>query len=196
MKGTRHQEGYLYRKGSLWLLRYYDSEFSADGSVRRVQKTKKLANFGLECPNKTAARDRAREFLESINLARNTPESAMTLIRFTEDRYLPFVEEHKRISTFRGYRNMWRRYLKPRCDISLREFRTVDGERILDSIAIQHTPNGRAFRGSARPSKAILTGILTVGEEDSISAALLIEKQRHEGRLLDEASDPGATRNA
>ena len=93
MKGTRHQEGYLYRKGSLWLLRYYDSEFVADGSVRRVQKTKKLAAAGLRCPNKTAARDLAREFLESINLARNTPESAMTLIRFTEDRYLPFVEE-------------------------------------------------------------------------------------------------------
>ena len=62
----------------------------------------------------------------------------MTLIQFTEDRYLPFVEEHKRISTFRGYRNMWRRYLKPRCDIMLREFRTVDGERILDSIAKEH----------------------------------------------------------
>ena len=56
MKGTRHQEGYLYRKGSLWLLRYYDSEFAADGSVRRAQKTKKLAAVGLECPNKTAAR--------------------------------------------------------------------------------------------------------------------------------------------
>lgn len=138
MKGTRHQEGYLYRKGSLWLLRYYDSEFAADGSVRRVQKTKKLAALGQDCPNKTAARDLAREFLESINLARNTPESAMTLIRFTEDRYLPFVEEHKRISTFRGYRNMWRRYLRPRCDIMLREFRTVDVERILNSVAKEH----------------------------------------------------------
>jgi hypothetical protein len=62
----------------------------------------------------------------------------MTLIRFTEDRYLPFVEEHKRISTFRGYRNMWRRYLKPRCNIMLREFRTVDGERMLASIAKEH----------------------------------------------------------
>jgi hypothetical protein len=41
----------------------------------------------------------------------------MSLIRFTEDRYLPFVEEHKRTSTFRGYRNMWRLYLKPRGDI-------------------------------------------------------------------------------
>jgi integrase len=62
----------------------------------------------------------------------------MTVTRFTEDRYLPFVEEHKRISTFRGYRNMWRRDLKRRCDIMLREFRTVDGERILDSIAKDH----------------------------------------------------------
>jgi hypothetical protein len=61
MKGTRHQEGYLYRKGSLWLLRYYDSEFAGNGSVRRVQKTKKLANVGLECPNKTTARDLARD---------------------------------------------------------------------------------------------------------------------------------------
>jgi integrase len=139
MKGTRHQEGYLYRKGSLWLLRYYDSEFAADRSVRRVQKTKKLAAVGQECPHKTAARDLAREFLESIILSRNTPESAMTLIRFTEDRYLPFVEEHRRISTFRGYRNMWRRYLKARCDIMLREFRTVDVERILDSIAREHS---------------------------------------------------------
>ena len=139
MKGTRHQEGYLYRKGSLWLLRYYDSEFSTNGSIRRVQKTRKLGTFGLECPNKTAARHLAREFLESINLARNTPESAMTLIRFIEDRYLPFVAGHKRISTFHGYRNMWRRYLKPRCDIMLREFRTVDGERILDSIAKEHS---------------------------------------------------------
>jgi integrase len=138
MKGTRHQQGYLYRKGSLWLLRYYDSEFATDGSVRRVQKTKKLAEVGLECPTKTAAQDLARELLESINLARNTPESAMTLIRFTEDRYLPFVEEHKRISTFRGYRNMWTRYLRPRSNIMLREFRTVDGERLLQSIAKEH----------------------------------------------------------
>ena len=30
---------------------------------------------------------------------------------------------------------MWRQYLKPRSDIMLREFRTVDGERILESIA-------------------------------------------------------------
>jgi hypothetical protein len=62
----------------------------------------------------------------------------MTLIRFTEDRYLPFVELHKRVSTFHGYRNMWRRYLKRRGEILLRDFRTVDGERMLESIAAEH----------------------------------------------------------
>ena len=164
MKGTRHQEGYLYRKGSLWLLRYYDSEFDGNGSVRRVQKTKKLANVGLECPNKTTARDLAREFLGSINLARKTPESAMTLLRFAEDRYLPFVEAHKRISTFRGYRNMWRRYLKPRCDIMLREFRTVDCECILESVAKEH----KLTSTTLAHIKAFLSGIFRFAKRQGV----------------------------
>ncbi len=155
MRRTRHQRGYLYRKGSLWLLRYYDSVFVADGTVRRIQKTKKLAEVGPECSTKTAARDLAREFLETINQARKTPESTMTLTRFTEDRYLPFVAGSKRISTFRGYRNMWKRYLKPHGEITLRDFRTVDGERILGTIA----------KGSSLTSttlahiKALLSGV-------------------------------------
>jgi phage replication-related protein YjqB (UPF0714/DUF867 family) len=37
----------------------------------------------------------------------------MTVVQFAEDRYLAFVQEHKRISTFHGYRNMWKRYLEP-----------------------------------------------------------------------------------
>jgi len=164
MKGTRHQEGYLYRKGSLWLLRYYDSSIAEDGSVRRVQKTKKLATFGPECPTKTAARDLAREFLESINLARNTPEAAMTLTRFTENRYLPFVETHKRISTFHGYRNMWRRYLKLRCEIALRDFRTVDGERMLESIAAEH----KLTSTTLAHIKAFLSGVFRYAKRQGV----------------------------
>jgi integrase len=37
-----------------------------------------------------------------------------------------------------GYRYMWKRYLKPRGEIMLREFRTVDGERVLESVAMEH----------------------------------------------------------
>jgi integrase len=164
MKGTRHQQGYLYRKGSLWLLRYYDSEFCPDSLVRRVQKTKKLGKIGPECPNKTAARDVAREFLESINLARNTPEAAMTLLRFVEDRYLPFIETHKRISTFHGYRNMWKRYLKLHGQITLRDFRTVDGERILGSIAKEHNLTSTTLAHI----KAFLSGIFRYAKRQGV----------------------------
>jgi hypothetical protein len=76
--------------------------------------------------------------LEPINLAKKTPESTMTLFQFAEHRYLPFVQEHKRISTFRGYRKMWKRYLEPRCQIMRRDFRTVDGEKLLEAIAKEH----------------------------------------------------------
>jgi integrase len=164
MKGTRHQQGYLYRKGSLWLLRYYDSEFSAQGMVGRVQKTKRLAKVGPECPNKTAARDLAREFLDSVNLARKTPEAAMTLACFVETRYLPFVEMHKRISTFHGYRNMWRRYLKPRGEIMLREFRTVNGERILESISTEH----KLTSTTLAHIKAFLSGIFRYAKRQGV----------------------------
>jgi integrase len=164
MKGTRHQKGYLYRKGSLWLLRYYDSEFSAQGMVGRVQKTKRLAKVGPECPNKTAARDLAREFLDSVNLARKTPEAAMTLACFVETRYLPFVEMHKRISTFHGYRNMWRRYLKPRGEIMLREFRTVNGERILESISTEH----KLTSTTLAHIKAFLSGIFRYAKRQGV----------------------------
>ena len=164
MKGTRHQQGYVYQKGNLWLLRYYDTELFADGSFRRVQKTKKLAKVRPECPNKTTARDLARQFLETINLARNTPEAAMTLTRFTEDRYLPFVKTHKRISTFHGYRNMWRRYLKSRGEIMLRDFRTVDGERILESIAAEH----KLTSTTLAHIKALLSGIFRYAKRQGV----------------------------
>jgi integrase len=164
MKRTRHQRGYLYRKGSLWLLRYYDSELALDGTVRRVQKTKKLAEVGPECPNKTAARDLAREFLETINHARKTPESTMTLIRFVEDRYLPFVEECKRISTFHGYRNMWKRYLKPHGEISLRDFRTADGEHILESIAKE----SKLTSTTLAHIKALLSGVFRYAKRKGV----------------------------
>lgn len=43
MKRTRHQKGYLYKKGSLWLLRYYDYEVLPGGTIHRIQKAHKVA---------------------------------------------------------------------------------------------------------------------------------------------------------
>jgi integrase len=65
-------------------------------------------------------------------------ESTMTLNRFMETVYLPYAERQKRRSTFVGYRNLWKRYIKPDGDRALREFRTFECEQMLASIARTH----------------------------------------------------------
>jgi hypothetical protein len=62
----------------------------------------------------------------------------MTLNRFMETVYLPYAERQKRRSTFVGYRNLWKRYIKPDGDRALREFRTFECEQMLTSIARTH----------------------------------------------------------
>jgi integrase len=62
----------------------------------------------------------------------------MTLNRFMETVYLPYAERQKRRSTFVGYRNMWKRYIKPDGDKALRDYRTFECEQMLTSIARTH----------------------------------------------------------
>ena len=116
MKRTRHQKGYLYRKGRLWMLRYYDYQLATDGTIKGVQKGHKLVDAVGEFRLKKAARLLADEFLAPINNGRTTPQSAMTLTRFVEDHYLPFVQTHKRVSTYHGYRNLEAVLGSPRSD--------------------------------------------------------------------------------
>ena len=135
---TRHQRGYVYRKGSLWLLRYYDNRVMPDGAIQRVQRAHKIVEYGGQYRSKASVRPLVKEFLDPINDSRVTPQSTMSVTQFVETRYLPFVENHKRVSTAAGYRNLWKRYLKPHGETAMRDFRTTDGERILGEIADKH----------------------------------------------------------
>jgi hypothetical protein len=103
--------------------------------------------------------------LEPINLAKKTSESTMTAVQFAEDRYLPFVQEHTRISTFHGYRNMGKRCLEPRCQIMLRDFRTVDGEKLLEAIAKEHRPTSTTLAHI----KVFLSGIFRFAKRQGLT---------------------------
>jgi integrase len=67
------------------------------------------------------------------------PFSSLTLYRLhdIESVYFPYAEQQKRRSTYRGYRNLWKRYIKPNGERALREYRTFDCEQMLLSIARQ-----------------------------------------------------------
>lgn len=136
MRRTRHhQAGYVFRKGSTWYVRYRENVVLKDGSIERVQKCRRLAEAAGPYHSKRAVQVLAEDVLRPFNDGTSSPESTMSLNRFIEGSYLPYVEEQKRRSTYCGYKNIWLRYVRPDGELPLREIRTLDGEQMLKSIA-------------------------------------------------------------
>lgn len=87
----------------------------------------------------------ADEFLKPLNDGTITPASGMTLQEFGEKTYLPHAEQQVRPSTYNGYLKMWKRYLRARSSRPLREYRTVDCERMLTEIAHEYELSTRTL---------------------------------------------------
>ena len=155
MMRTRNQQGYIYRKGKLWMLRYYDNQQLPDGTINRVQKARKLVEATGEYRTKTAARQLAEEQLELVNQTRNSPQGVMSLKSLVEGLYLPSIQAQKRASTFHGYRSVWRAHLTAYGAAIVRDFTTVDGERILKEIADKHPMSTRTLQHI----KAFMSGV-------------------------------------
>ena len=151
---TRHQLGYIFKKGNSWYLRYYDSVLR-EGKIERVQRCRRLASLSTTYNNKRAVRTLADVFLKPLNEGTQTAESSMTLSAYVEDHFFPHVEGECRPSTMKGYRNLYARYIKPRGEIAIRDFRTVEGERILKDVA-RHEDLSRA---TLRHIKSFLSGV-------------------------------------
>jgi integrase len=146
MKRTRHhQAGYVFKKGSNWYLRYREDVQREDGSIARVQKCRKLANATGQHRTKGAAEELAAEIIRPLNDGTIRPQSLMSLNQFIENLYLPYVLAQKRRSTYGGYKNIWRRYVKPGGAIALRDVRTLEAEQMLQAIAHREDLNRRTL---------------------------------------------------
>ena len=153
---TRHQDGYIYRKKNRWYVRYYERVVQKDGSVSRIQISRSVAPVCHEYRTKGAVSPLVAEILKDVNGNTVTVPSTLSLEQFVDDTYLPYTSSQKRPSTYRGYRNLWKHYLKKRCGKSrLRDFRTLDGERVLADIARQND----LARNTLKHIKNLLSGI-------------------------------------
>ena len=155
MTGTRHQDGYVFRSGRYWYLRYYETVINQTGEHQRVQRCKQLAVAEGTNRSKKAAQALAEAFLRPLNDGTHQPESTMSLKQFVEELYLPFVRRQKRPSTYNGYRKMWDRYLKTRADRAVRDFRTFECEQMLVGIATEY----KVSTTTLRHVKNLLSGI-------------------------------------
>ncbi len=161
---AHHQKGHIYRKKSNWYLRYREVVVQKDGTFKLVLKTRKVIEYGGDYRSKKAVQVLADEFLAPLNNGTITPQSTMMLTDFVEDRYLPYVKSHKRPSTYAGYRNMWKLYLIPHGEIALRDFRTVEGEEVLNAIAQKEDLS----RTTMAHIKAFLSGVFRYAKRQGV----------------------------
>jgi integrase len=154
---TRPQRGYLYQAFGAWHVRYREDVWQQDGTTKRVQVSRRIAST-TECPRKSDARRRADEIMHSINNDLTSSCSTMPLVTFVEDIYLPHVRAQKRASTYKGYRNIWNKDLKPRLDgVWVREVRTWEVEKLLQRTASESDLS----RATLKHIKSVLSAIFT-----------------------------------
>jgi integrase len=134
----REQKGHLYRRGTSWFVRYCDDVMQPDGTIKRKQVSKKLeVSYCDEYRTKKSVRPFMEKVLAPINQGLVTVQSTMRIADFIgKEHFLKLEQKKRRASTLKGYKDVWNLHLKSRIgNITLREFRTVDGERILADIA-------------------------------------------------------------
>jgi integrase len=121
-----------------WVLRYRE-RVGIGGKMKTVQRARRLSPIDATHKTRASVRQLAEDILEPLNKKAVSPLTVTTLGDFCERVYLPFVKEHKRPSTLRGYKQMWNDYVKSRCGASwLREVKTCNVQSWLEEIAKQH----------------------------------------------------------
>src|SRR5882762_838438 len=112
-QAVREQKRYIFHQGGSWFVRYYDSALKSDGTVERQQFCKKLpVPFCDEYRTRKSVRPFAEDILMPLNRGTVTVASTMRVVDFIENTYLPKLEEKKRQSTMKGYRDIFRLHLK------------------------------------------------------------------------------------
>lgn len=145
----RQQKGYIKKSHGAWFGIYYRDEMQPDGTIKRVQKCKKLADYGDRYRAKKDVKSLLEAILRPINDGKVTATATMSLTEFVEKEWLPYLGLKKSgdawefnekchtvaIATAYGYRRHWQRYLKPRFgDVALCDLRKRDVISFVRSI--------------------------------------------------------------
>jgi len=163
MRRNREQNGQILMIGNGWYCRYYERRNVA-GVIQRKRVTHSLGPVttnGRKPPADivTAARDH----MHKINQCSIPPERNLMLSDFAESVFLPWVQQHKRASTYKGYRDIWEDHIKPmagRERQGLKDFRTLHVQRWLDQLAQKELS-----RNTLKHIKSVISAIFTLAKQ-------------------------------
>lgn len=132
----RTLRGTITRHRGFWCLRYRERIREGD-TIKTVQRSRRLAPVDALHKTRRSVEPLAQTLLEPINKI-PAPYVAIRLGDFAENAYFPHLETKRRPSTLRGYRQMWQRYLKPRCaNLVMHDAETRTVQALLDTISAE-----------------------------------------------------------
>jgi integrase len=142
-------------------VQFYSPEL-ANGVRVSKRACKRLAPVNETYRTTTDVQTLADKILAPINSGAVAPESSMSVSDFIENHYLPHVGVNLRQSTLKDYKDVFRVHVKERIGkTTLRDFRTVHGQRLLQSIdSVGHT--------SLLRIKSFLSGVFSYAKQEGI----------------------------
>lgn len=169
----RHQRGSIQKKSGAFYVVY---RTTVDGERKQVW------HYLCECNRNTghgsesapAVRELAEDFMRGINGSDGGLVADLTVVKFWDDTFLPFIEEKDangnftnfKPSTVQGYKQVWNKNLKPHFgEMTLREYRTHHGSLFLTKLAKTYGPY--TLKNIKNLSSALFTHAINVGKIDS-----------------------------
>ena len=145
----RHQNGYVWhdRRRKCWFGRWYEDKLQTDGTVKRVQQSRRLADYCDRYRTESDVRPLLDDILQPLNAGRMDARSTATLTQFVESEDYKSHLYDLKASTQHGYAKLWKKQLKPRVGaIALRDFRTVDAANVLAELRVKASAEITATR--------------------------------------------------
>jgi integrase len=178
---NRKQNGMIIRIGDNWYVRYWERR-NIGGAIERKRVTHQLGPVtprGKRPPADIVKE--AERHMATVNGGAIPPERVITVGDFVQGVYLPWVGQHKRPSTAKGYRDIWQEHLKPLAQqVWMRDTRTYHVQGWLDQIGA-----GKLSRNSLKHIKSVVSGIFTLAKQQDYFQG--------ENPARDSAVNPGAT---
>ncbi len=157
----RKQCGQIIRIGDRWYVRYWERRNVA-GTVERKRVTHSIGEVTTRGKRPPAdIRTEAERHMATVNSGSVPAERIVTIGDFVERVYLPWIKEHKRPSTEKGYRDIWEDHLKPLSQqVWLKDARTYHVQGWLNQIG-----QGKLSRNTLKHVKSVISGIFTLAKQ-------------------------------
>lgn len=176
----RKQTGTIVRISGFWHVRYWERR-NIGGAIEKKRVSHKIGPITTRGKRPPAdILTEAERHMAAVNSGIIDAARVVTIGDFVEQVYLPWIKEHKRPSTAKGYQDIWEDHLKAHCSkVWLKDTRTYHVQGWLNQIG-----KGKLSRNTLKHIKSVISAIFKLAKQQDYFQG--------ENPARDTAINPGA----